>query len=166
MNIAQRLGSFTIVGSVAFIVDIGLFNLLTAAPGLNPLAAKVLSVAAATAISWAGSRHFTFKELNGRSTRKETTLFALTNLVGLGLAAGCLYVSHYLLGLTSILADNVSGNVFGVLLGNVFPYFSYRYIVFRPAPTTTGSLLLHCSSPCMKPAVPAAVIETPDRPIP
>lgn len=140
MNIGQRLGSFTIVGSAAFIVDLGLFNLLSAGPGLSPVAAKVLSVAAATAISWAGSRHLTFKELNGRSIRKETTLFALTNVVGLGLTAGCLYVSHYLLGLTSILADNVSGNIFGVLLGNVFRYFSYRYIVFRPGPATTGSL--------------------------
>jgi len=43
-------------------------------------------------------------------------------------------VSHYLLGFRSALADNISGNVVGVLLGNVFRYFMYRFFVFKPAP--------------------------------
>lgn len=143
MSIVQRLGSFTIVGVVAFMVDVSLFNIFSSGLEADPLVAKVCSVAAATAVSWAGSRYVTFKELGGRSTGAETSLFAITNLIGLGLAAGCLLISHYLLGFTSVLADNVSGNVFGVLLGNVLRYFSYRYVVFRPSttspPTATGA---------------------------
>ncbi len=132
MNIAQRLGSFTFVGIVAFAVDFCLFNIFTSSLGANPVPAKVLSVAAATAVSWAGSHYVTFRELGGRPIPHETFLFAITNLIGLGLAAGCLSISHYLLGFTSVLANNVSGNVVGVLLGNVLRYFSYRYVVFRP----------------------------------
>jgi putative flippase GtrA len=143
MSIVQRLGSFTIVGLVAFVMDFCLFNILSSGLGADPVAAKVFSVTAATAVSWAGSRYVTFRELGGRSTRAETSLFAITNLVGLGLAAGCLYISHYMLGFTSVFADNVSGNVFGVLLGNVLRYFSYRYVVFQPSntspPAATGA---------------------------
>ncbi|MHA7280916.1 hypothetical protein ACX80H_14345 [Arthrobacter sp. MDT2-2] len=41
-------------------------------------------------------------------------------------------MSHYVLGLTSPLANNISANVVGVLLGNVFRYVAYRFFVFRP----------------------------------
>ncbi|MCC3282839.1 GtrA family protein [Arthrobacter caoxuetaonis] len=130
-RVFRRLGSFSLVGTIAFLVDIGLFNLLVARVlDDNPISAKIVSVVVATTISWLGSRYLTFRRTRGRSVRSETILFALTNLVGLGIATGCLFVSHYLLGFTSQFADNISGNVVGVLLGNVFRYFAYRYIVF------------------------------------
>ncbi|THJ65862.1 GtrA family protein [Arthrobacter echini] len=129
----KRLGSFTAVGTVAFVVDISIFNILSSGFDVPPILSKVISVVAATAVSWLGSRYFTFRELGGRSKRQEAILFGLVNLVGLGIAAGCLFLSHYVLGLTSALADNISGNVVGVLLGNVFRYFAYRFVVFQPA---------------------------------
>ncbi|WP_104102101.1 GtrA family protein [Arthrobacter sp. 08Y14] len=130
-KVLRRLGSFSLVGAVAFVVDVSLFNVL-ASTVLNdsPITAKVISVTAATAVSWVGSRYLTFRSTRGRSVRSETLLFALTNVVGLLIATGCLYVSHYVLGFTSQFADNISGNVIGVLAGNVFRYFAYRYVVF------------------------------------
>ena len=128
----KRIGSFTAVGTVAFVVDISLFNIMASGFNLGPITSKVISVTAATAISWLGSRYFTFRELGGRRKSEEAILFFLVNLVGLGIAAGCLFVSHYLLGLTSALANNISANVVGVLLGNVFRYVAYRFYVFRP----------------------------------
>ena len=123
-------------------MDIGLFNLLSATVlDGSPITAKVVSVVVATTVSWLGSRYLTFRRTRGRSVRAETVLFALTNLVGLTIAAGCLYVSHYVLGFTTQFADNVSGNVIGVLLGNVFRYFAYRYIVFtEPRESRSGDL--------------------------
>ncbi|MGC2238103.1 MAG: GtrA family protein [Pyrinomonadaceae bacterium] len=139
-RVLRRLGSFSFVGTVAFLVDIGLFNLLVATVlDDNPISAKIVSVIVATTISWLGSRYLTFRRTRGRSVRAETILFALTNLVGLGIATGCLFVSHYLLGFTSQFADNVSGNIIGVLLGNVFRYFAYRYVVFTEPKRNTGS---------------------------
>ncbi|MBG6225069.1 putative flippase GtrA [Arthrobacter sp. CAN_A2] len=127
----KRLGSFTAVGAVAFVVDISVFNLLSSGLGVGPISSKVTSVALATGVSWLGSRHFTFREFRGRAKRQEAILFGLTNLVGLGIATACLFVSHYVLGLRSPLADNISGNVIGVLLGNVFRYLAYRFVVFQ-----------------------------------
>ena len=139
-RVLRRLGSFSFVGTVAFLVDIGLFNLLAATVlDNNPISAKIVSVAVATTVSWLGSRYLTFRRTRGRSVRAETILFALTNLIGLGIATGCLYISHYVLGFTSQFADNISGNVVGVLLGNVFRYFAYRYVVFTEPRGTAGS---------------------------
>ncbi|WP_146360463.1 GtrA family protein [Arthrobacter yangruifuii] len=130
--IVRRLGSFSAVGSVAFVVDVTLFNVLsaTALPD-HPLWAKTLSVLVATTVSWLGSRYVTFRTLRTRSIRSETLLFALTNLVGLLISTGCLYVSHYVLDFRSTFADNISGNVVGIGLGNIFRYFAYRYVVFN-----------------------------------
>ncbi|BBE21415.1 membrane protein [Arthrobacter sp. MN05-02] len=129
----QRLGSFTAVGTVAFLVDISVFNILSLGFGAGPITSKVVSVTLATGVSWLGSHYVTFRAFAGRPKREEAFLFGLTNLAGLGIAAACLVVSHYLLGLTSPLANNISANVVGVLLGNVFRYVSYRFFVFRPA---------------------------------
>lgn len=134
----QRLGSFTAVGTVAFLVDISVFNLLASGVGVGPVSSKVISVALATGVSWLGSHYVTFRQFAGRPKRQEALLFGLTNLAGLGIAAACLAVSHYVLGLTSPLANNISANVVGVLLGNVFRYAAYRFFVFRPQPQKTG----------------------------
>ncbi|WP_104180467.1 GtrA family protein [Arthrobacter sp. B0490] len=128
----RRLSSFTVVGTVAFMVDIAVYNILASGFGVGPITSKVASVALATGVSWLGSHYVTFRQFVGRPKHEEALLFGLTNLVGLGIAAACLFVSHYVLGLTGPLADNVSGNVVGVLLGNVFRYIAYRFFVFRP----------------------------------
>jgi hypothetical protein len=46
------------------------------------------------------------------------------------IAWACLAISHYLLGLTGPLADNISANGFGLVLGTVFRFWSYRKFVF------------------------------------
>ncbi|WP_434995684.1 GtrA family protein [Arthrobacter sp. Ld5] len=129
----KRLGSFTAVGAVAFVVDISVFNILASGLGAGPISSKVCSVAVATGVSWWGSRHFTFRDIGGRAKRQEALLFGLTNVLGLGIATACLFVSHYVLGFRGPLADNISGNVVGVLLGNVFRYLAYRFVVFQPS---------------------------------
>jgi putative flippase GtrA len=56
------------------------------------------------------------------------------NGVGLLISVGCLWFSHYALGLTSPLADNISANVVGLALGTMFRFWSYRRWVFPEDP--------------------------------
>jgi len=124
-----------VIGLLAYLVDVGLFNLLRFAgdPGLledKPLTAKVISVVAATAVSYAGNRHWTWRHRSRGRVHREITLFLVFNVIGLGIALACLAVSHYALGLTSPLADNVSANGVGLVLATGFRFWAYRTHVF------------------------------------
>ena len=56
----------------------------------------------------------------------------------MGIGLGCLWVSHYGMGFTSVLADNISANVVGLGLGAVFRFSLYRYWVFSPSRAGAG----------------------------
>jgi len=127
-----QLATFGGVGLIAFIVDVGGYNLLRATIMPDQVIwAKVVSVAVATGVAWLGHRYVTFRTTRRPSAAKELLLFLLANGGGLLIASGCLFLSHYVLGFTSALADNISGNVVGLILGTLFRYFTYRFLVFR-----------------------------------
>lgn len=131
---------FGAVGATAFIVDVGIYNLLRSTVLEDkPIGAKVLSVAVAVVVAWVGSRYWTFRDGRRSARGREFALFAGMNVIGLLIAAACLFVSHYVLGYTSRLADNVSGNGVGLVLGTAFRYCAYRYLVFneREVPART-----------------------------
>lgn len=133
-----EVARFGTVGALAFVVDVGVMNLLRFGPGEvlgdKPLTAKVISVSVAVLVAWWGNRNWTFASRRSASTAsarsRELVLFAAVNLAGMTIAVGCLAISHYLLGLTSPLADNISANGVGLVLGTVFRYVAYRYWVF------------------------------------
>lgn len=150
MHRLHELLRFGSVGAVAFVVDVGLFNLLRFGPGellaAKPLTAKVLSVAVATVVAWLGNRYWTFARQRTPSRLRELLGFAVVNVVGMAIAVSCLAFSHYVLGLTSPLADNVAANVVGLGLGTVFRYLAYRKVIF------TGGLSAGTAAPAAAPA--------------
>lgn len=134
----SELISFGAVGAIAFVVDLTIFNLLLHGPlSRYTITAKVVSVIVATTVAWLGNRFLTFRAHRTQPVLREGVLFAVSNLLGLGIAALCLFVSHYLLGFVTPLADNIAANGVGLVLGTTFRYFSYRLLVF-PA-TTEGA---------------------------
>jgi putative flippase GtrA len=127
---------FGVVGSVAYAVDLGVFNLLLHITD-KPLTSKTISTVLATTVAYAGNRTWTFRRRSRSTVRREYTLFFLLNGVGLAIALSCLAVSHYLLGFTSALADNISANVIGLVLGTAFRFWSYRRWVFPEEPVSS-----------------------------
>ncbi|WP_454043126.1 GtrA family protein [Cellulosimicrobium sp. Marseille-Q8652] len=130
----RELAKFGSVGALAYVVDLGLFNLLSFGPGEvlghKPLTAKAVSVAVATLVSWLGNRYWTFSARRTETRGRELTAFVVVNVGGMLIAVGCLAFSTYVLGLTSPLAKNVSANVVGLVLGTAFRYVAYRHLVF------------------------------------
>lgn len=126
---------FGVVGIIALVIDVGLFNILLYSGPLavfsgRPLTAKVVSVAVAMTFAYFANRFWTFRDRGRTSMAREYVLFVVLNLVGMGIALACLWFSHYALGLTSALADNISANVIGLILGTLFRFWSYRKWVF------------------------------------
>ena len=130
---AYELARFLSVGGVAFVVDLGLFNLLRFGPGElladKPLTAKVISVAAATLVSWLGNRHWTFSRQRTDRRARELVVFAAINLVCAGIPVLTLAFSHYTLALTTPVADNVA-TVIGIAIGTALRYLGYKRWVF------------------------------------
>ena len=125
-----ELAKFGSVGAVAFFIDLGVFNLFRIPLGFSPMWAKVISTAVATLAAWLGNRYWTFSHQRTAARGKELMFFAVINVIGLGIGLLILWISHYVLGFTSALADNIAANVVGLGFSTIFRYFSYRQLVF------------------------------------
>jgi putative flippase GtrA len=138
--VVRQLVSFGLVGGVGLVVDIVVFNALRTTvfePHFvhgGPIFAKVISTSLAIVVNWIGNRYWTFRTERrvGQPSAvvREGIEFAVVSLAGAGIALGCLWISHYLLGLTSILDDNIATNVVGLALGTAFRFALYRFWVF------------------------------------
>ncbi len=137
----KLFGQFTrfgLVGAIGLVIDIGIFNLLRLtilSPDElheGPVIAKVISTTVAIAANWIGNRLWTFREHRGRQLVREGVEFALVSVGGMLIGLACLWVSHYALGFTSLLADNIASNVVGLGLGTAFRFALYRAWVLAP----------------------------------
>jgi putative flippase GtrA len=130
-----QIARFGVVGVLSTLLDVGGFNVLRFADGHgplhgHPLTAKVASASIATVLSWLGNRYWTFRHTRRPAAHHEFILFATVSMLGTGIALACLAFSHYLLRLTSPLADNIAANVVGLVLATSFRFWTYRVHVF------------------------------------
>ena len=142
---AGQLGKFGAVGLVGFVVDVTVFNLLRSTVfdpefvHAGPIYAKIVSTVLAILANWIGNRYWTFGTSRRPRALREGLEFFAVSLVGMGIGLFCLWLSHYVLGYTSVIADNVSSNVIGLGLGAVFRFTLYRYWVFAPGRADAAS---------------------------
>jgi putative flippase GtrA len=133
--LAQEVGKFGAVGAVAYVVDVGLFNLLRFGLDLGPLTSKTLSTLVAVTVAYLGNRYWTWRDRRRHGVRREYLMFALVNGGGLAIQLTCLGFSVYVLGLDGQLAENIAGNVVGVAFGTLFRFWAYRTWVFPQLPS-------------------------------
>ncbi len=132
---------FGAVGLVGLVVDVGIFNMLRlGALGSDnawsePLGAKAISVTVAVIVTWFGNRYWTFRATRRTNFLLELLEFSAVAVVGLGISLACVYVSHYVFGFTSLLADNIAANVVGLGLSTAFRFVLYRQWVYGPQRT-------------------------------
>jgi putative flippase GtrA len=134
----KQILAFGMVGGVGFVLDVVVFTVLretVCSPAHvhgGAIIAKVVSTTIAIIANWLGNRYWTFgadRQANGLAEALE---FVAVSVLGMLVGLACLVVSHYLLGLRSVVADNVSSNVVGLLLGSLVRFVLYRYWVYSP----------------------------------
>jgi putative flippase GtrA len=132
--IYREMIKFGVVGIIAFVIDIGLANLLWHTVLSDKVTtAKIISGAVATLFAWFGNRQWTFRHRRSRPAHHEVALFFGVNAIALGISALTLTISHYGLGFTTILADNIA-TIIGIGLGSLFRFWAYRRFVFAGEP--------------------------------
>jgi putative flippase GtrA len=126
---------FGVIGVGVTLVDVGLFNLLIATSlSGQPIPAKMISVLVATVVAYLGNRSWTFRGPTSPG-RGGFVLFLFFNVVALAVPATFLLISHHLLGMRTVLDDNISANVLGSPLAVVFRFWAYRRFIFTAVST-------------------------------
>lgn len=139
----SEVTQFLIAGGLAYAVDVAVFNLCLYW-GLGGVAAKVVSSVPATIVAYIGNRYWTYRSRERTGVRREYTMFFVFSAIAAGIQAGCVFVSNHLMGFSSTLADNISGNIVGMALGTLFRFWAFRTFVFKhkseTAPATEPAL--------------------------
>lgn len=162
-----ELTRFLTVGGVAFVVDVGLYNLLRFGPGelleAKPITAKVVATLVATLVSWIGNRLWTFAAQRTRHRGRELLLFAVINGLCLVIGAAPLAISQYVLHLDGPVPDNVA-NLLGIALGTALRYLGYKRFVFTGADDDERAQLALVESAATPSPVPAPLpVAEPER---
>ncbi|WP_131785032.1 GtrA family protein [Protofrankia symbiont of Coriaria ruscifolia] len=128
--LVHEMAKFGVVGGFCYFVDVLISNLGHGLFGMGWLSAKTVSTIVAATCAYIGNRHWSFTHRARTGLRREYTLFVILNGIGLGIALGCLGIARYVLGLDSVLAFNLAGNVVGTGLGTIFRFWAYKRWVF------------------------------------
>lgn len=129
--LAAELAKFAVVGGFCFVLDVALANLFHFALDIGPTTSKTMSTVIATFVSYLGNRLWSFAHRvdETSSHKQDLSVYAAINVVGLVITLVPVDVAHYLLGLTSPLAFNVSGAL-GTAVATGFRFWAYRRYVF------------------------------------
>ena len=137
-GLVRQVIAFCAVGAMGVVVTFVVFNVLMitlfrpAGVHEGPLYATVIASAVAIATNWVGNRFWAFAGTGERGAVRQGGEFVLVSVAAMGIPLACVWVSHYVLGFTSLAADNVATNVVGLGLGTVFRFALYRWWVFSP----------------------------------
>ena len=145
--IFHEMAKFGAVGAANVVIDAGIYNGLRLTKlGDKPLTAAVISTTVAIVSSYLMNRHWTWRHTQRAHPVRELVLFFAISGVGLLVALGCLWASHYGLGHRSLLADNVAKNGFGLVLGMAWRFWAFKRWIFlavegdQPANTDSADL--------------------------
>lgn len=135
------MSRFLAVGGVATIVAFVIFNLLvhgfnTGAHALlphQPILAYVIANTVGMAVSYTGSRRYTFRDRPSRHADGGISAYLIINVATMTLPIACLAISRNVLGLDDPLSDNISANVIGLAMGLGARFYLFRtYVFHRP----------------------------------
>ena len=126
---------FGVIGALAFVIDMGSFNLLRRTLLEDkPTAAVIVSASLATVFAWVGNRSWTFRHRRNRPAHHEAALFAGTNGVALVIQAAAVAFSNYVLDVRARSPPTTSPRSSAIGLGTLFRFWAYRRFVFAGEP--------------------------------
>jgi putative flippase GtrA len=121
-----RVLRFLGVGGLGLITDLAVFTLLLSY-GIHPLGARVISLAAATLVTWRLNRALTF-DRSGRRQGEEAMRYVAVTVT----AQGVSYATFATLVLTVCASIPQAALIIGAALGAIISYSGHRHVVFTP----------------------------------
>ncbi|WP_149179082.1 GtrA family protein [Streptomyces sp. TRM49041] len=132
-QLVREIAKFGLVGGFGLLVNMAAFNLLRQTTDLPVVRASLLATVIAIACNYVGFRYFTYRDRDKTRRTREATLFFAFSLAGMVIENGILYTTTYGFGWDSPLQNNFF-KFFGIGIGTLFRFWSYRTWVFRAIP--------------------------------
>jgi putative flippase GtrA len=129
----KELGAFGVVGGFAFVVDIGLFQLLYGHFGVGAVTAKTLATLVSMSVAFLGHRNWAFAHRDKTTVRRSFALFTVINVCTLVLGAAIIWFVRYPLDQERLLVIQAA-NIASIGLNSVLRYLAYRRWVFPAVP--------------------------------
>ncbi|BDZ39239.1 GtrA family protein [Microbacterium suwonense] len=135
----RRLASvgsrFLIVGAISTLIEIGVFNLLVYALGVDVVWGKIIASLVALINAYIGNREWTFRHRDRRGRVNELVLFGLTNAACTGLGALLLWAGVQAVGAVlerpaGPFAVNIV-NLASIAIVVLVRFALYHWLVFR-----------------------------------
>ena len=114
------------VGGLGLITDLAIFTLVVA-HGLNPLGARLISLALATLVTWRLNRALTF-DRSGRRTAEEAMRYAAVVIAAQTVSYGVFAI----LAVTLLAAPPQIALIAGAAMGALVSYSGQTLFAFRP----------------------------------
>ncbi len=133
VEVLPRPLRFLSVGALGLVCDMAVFTLLI--PLVHPLGARVVSLAAATFVTWRLNRALTF-DPSRRHPAEEAMRYAVVTAS----AQGTSYAIFACLVLTVLAAQPQLALIIGAANGAVISYTGHRVFAFAPRAAAGGSL--------------------------
>lgn len=135
----RRGGIFLAIGGLGFVVDAIVYNVLVFAGGQGPLydaplVAKTIAVVSGLVVTYLGNKLLTYRDRRAPMSFAQVGRYAVVNVAAILLQLACLAFSRYVLGLDSVLADNIAGTFIGQGLATGLRYVLYTLWVFPHSP--------------------------------
>lgn len=124
-NIFIQFFRYTLVGGLAFVVDLGLLFLLTEYAHLYYLVSATLSFLMGLLVNYILSTQWIFRSSKIKNKKIEFILFGLIGVIGLGLNIVLLYFFTDLIGLYYILSKLITA-----ILVYAWNFLGRRYFLF------------------------------------
>ncbi|MFL6060684.1 MAG: GtrA family protein [Marmoricola sp.] len=141
-RISGEVARFSAVNIVATAVALVIFNCLV--HGLTgwfdgplhdrPLTSYLLANSVGMFVSYYGARYYAFRHRHAAGPGGGLLIYVGINLLSFVIPISCLWITRNVFHWDTIYADNISGNVIGAILGNVFRFFAFRRFVFTGLP--------------------------------
>lgn len=136
--LVHEVAKFGVVGTLGFVVQLGVQNALYPGHGVGALTAVVIGYAIATVVTFLGNRHWAFRHRKGAGLGQESALFVVLNVIGIFIQVGTVALVVHGMHMTDRLSYNLASLV-GIAIGTVFRLYSYRKFVFRAPPAAAAA---------------------------
>ena len=127
----QEFHKYVGVGLIGLVLDVTIFNaLILSQITIQSSISKLISGIIAMLVTFRFHQKWTFgKRSYVHSNRSQLWKFSLVQIVSVFIPATLVLITHNFLELSSLAADNISGNFIGLILATLFRmYFNARYV--------------------------------------